>query len=333
MKKELNFGLLKSLYKVFSPSMEEKKMRRFIKRHIKKNIPGVTVVQDENGNLLITKGESESYPCICAHMDQVQRHHPKDFECIENDDVIFGYSSKTRSQCGLGADDKNGLFIALECLASYDVLKCAFFVGEEIGCRGSSEVDMSFFNDCRYCIQVDRRGNSDMVTSIYTDMCSADFIVDTNYESYGYNLSSGAMTDVAELFERGVGVSCINLSCGYYEPHTDHEFTSKSDVQKCYDFVCHIIESCVGTYNVDFWAKSSDDWYWGKPSSGTLTSTSDYFKNMVREEIGYIVNWNPECTFDEVLDELSFNGLLDYVTSDEVSKMYNEIHSSVKKKA
>ena len=147
MKKELDFGLLKSLYKVFSPSMEEKKMRRFIKRHIKKNIPGVTVVQDENGNLLITKGESESYPCICAHMDQVQRHHPKDFECIENDDVIFGYSSKTRSQCGLGADDKNGLFIALECLASYDVLKCAFFVGEEIGCRGSSAVDMNFFND------------------------------------------------------------------------------------------------------------------------------------------------------------------------------------------
>lgn len=333
MKKELDFGLLKSLYKVFSPSMEEKKMRRFIKRHIKKNIPGVTVVQDNSGNLLITKGESESYPCICAHMDQVQRLHPKDFECIENDDVIFGYSSKTRSQCGLGADDKNGLFIALECLASYDVLKCAFFVGEEIGCRGSSAVDMNFFNDCRYCIQVDRRGNSDMVTSIYTDMCSADFIADTHYETYGYNLSTGAMTDVAELFDRGVGVSCINLSCGYYEPHTDHEFTSKSDVQKCYDFVCHIIEACVGIYICEYGLNGRYENNWQSHVLGKSSTYSEVFKDIVRDEIENTINWNPECTLEEVIDELAFDGLEDYVTYDEVSKMYNEIHSSVKKKA
>ena len=111
MKKELNFELLKSLYKVFSPSMNEKKMRRFIKRHINNNISGVTIVQDMAGNLLITKGESDSYPCICAHMDQVQRLHPKDFTCVENDDVIFGYSLKrglsavsvltTRTACSL----------------------------------------------------------------------------------------------------------------------------------------------------------------------------------------------------------------------------------------
>lgn len=333
MKKELDFGLLKSLYKVFSPSMEEKKMRRFIKRHIKKNIPGVTVVQDNSGNLLITKGESESYPCICAHMDQVQRLHPKDFECIENDDVIFGYSSKTRSQCGLGADDKNGLFIALECLASYDVLKCAFFVGEEIGCRGSSAVDMNFFNDCRYCIQVDRRGNSDMVTSIYTDMCSADFIADTHYETYGYNLSTGAMTDVAELFDRGVGVSCINLSCGYYEPHTDHEFTSKSDVQKCYDFVCHIIEACVGIYICEYGLNGRYENNWQSHVLGKSSTYSEVFKDIVRDEIENTINWNPECTLEEVIDELAFDGLEDYATYDEISEMYNEIHSSVKKKA
>ena len=82
--------------------------------------------------------------------------------------MIFGYSPKERKQCGLGADDKNGLFIALECLASYDAIKCAFFVGEEIGCKGSGAVDISFFDDCRYCIQIDRRGNSDMVTDIYS---------------------------------------------------------------------------------------------------------------------------------------------------------------------
>ena len=40
------------------------------------------------------------------------------------------------------------------------------------------------------------------------------------------------MTDVLELKEKGLKVSCLNLSCGYYEPHTDHEFTVKKDLLK-----------------------------------------------------------------------------------------------------
>lgn len=224
-------------------------MRRFIKRYVATNVPDAKVEQDTKGNLLITKGESASYPCLCAHMDQVQRFHPKDFCCVDSNGVIFGYSPKTRSQCGLGADDKNGLFIALTCLKEYDILKCAFFVGEEIGCVGSGDVDISFFDDCRFCVQIDRRGHSDMVTNIsVNDICSEKFVMDAECEAWGYSVSSGLMTDVEELRQRGVLASCINLSCGYYEPHTDCEFTVKADVQKCYYFVCHIIEACVGDY-------------------------------------------------------------------------------------
>lgn len=247
--KELNFDLLKSLYCVFSPSDGEKRMRRFIKKHIKNTVPSAIVTQDEYGNLFVTKGEAESYPCLCAHMDQVQHIHPKDFVCVESQGVIFGYSPKVRKQCGLGADDKNGIFIALQCLERYDVLKCAFFVGEEIGCVGSSAADISFFSDCRFCAQIDRRGNSDMVTSISFDsICSDDFIKDADCTSYGYVVSTGLMTDVEALRRNGVTVSCINMSCGYYEPHTDHEFTVIEDVKKCHAFVCHLIEHCTSVY-------------------------------------------------------------------------------------
>ena len=329
MKKELNFELLKSLYKVFSPSMNEKKMRRFIKRHVNNNISGVTIVQDVAGNLLITKGESDSYPCICAHMDQVQRLHPKDFTCVENDDVIFGYSPKERKQCGLGADDKNGLFIALECLASYDVIKCAFFVGEEIGCKGSGVVDISFFDDCRYCIQVDRRGNSDMVTSIYSEMCSDEFINDVDCQSHGYEISDGLMTDVAELRERGVEVSCINLSCGYYEPHTDYEFTSKSDLQKCYDFVCHIIENCTKKYECEYFRRS----YYNFFGHSQESSNSQYMQDLVHDEIYDYLSFYEDAEFEEVLDDLSYNGLADYVGYDDILKIYGNIKAELKKEA
>ena len=247
--KKLDFELLNDLYQVFSPSMGEKKMRRFIKKYIKNNVPDAVVVQDESGNLLVTKGEAGNYACLCAHMDQVQSFHPKDFTCIDDGGVIMGYSSKTRKQCGLGADDKNGIFIALSCLEEYDNIKCAFFVGEESGCVGSNAVDTSFFSDCRFCAQIDRRGNCDMVTRISLDtICSEEFIKDADCSTWGYCESDGLMTDVEALRRNGVTASCINMSCGYYEPHTDHEFTVKEDVQKCYEFVCHLIDHCTKDY-------------------------------------------------------------------------------------
>ena len=330
MKKELNFELLKSLYKVFSPSMNEKKMRRFIKRHINNNISGVTIVQDKAGNLLITKGESDSYPCICVHMDQVQHLHPKDFTCVENDDVIFGYSTKERKQFGLGADDKNGLFIALECLASYDAIKCAFFVGEEIGCKGSGAVDISFFDDCRYCIQIDRRGNSDMVTDIYSEMCSEEFINDVDCHSHGYEISDGLMTDVAELRERGVEVSCINLSCGYYEPHTDYEFTSKSDLHKCYDFVCHIIENCTKKYKYEYFGGSRYNFFWHSHESG---DDNQYWLDFIHDEINDYLSFYEDAEFEEVLDDLSYNGLTDNVDYGDIVRIYDNVKAELKEKS
>lgn len=333
MKKELNFELLKSLYKVFSPSKNEGKMRRFIKRHVNGNIPGVTISQDKAGNLYLTKGVSESYPCICAHMDQVQHLHPKDFECVEGDDVIFGYSKKTRSQCGLGADDKNGLFIALECLASYDVMKCAFFVAEEIGCVGSGSADMEFFKDCRYCIQVDRRGNGDMVTDIHGRMCSDEFIRDAAPEKYGYAPSSGAMTDVLELTENGVGISCVNLSCGYYAPHTDNEYTSKSDVQKCYDFVCHIIEDCTRTYPFDSFNYDFDDaWPMDRGMSkgrNMSKKEEEYARGLVMDNIADTLHTYPESTFHDVHEELVFLGFSKYFTDEEMFEMYEKAKEEI----
>lgn len=260
--KELNFELLKSLYSIHSESGNEKRMRRFIKAWIKREVPTAVVTRDGAGNIYVTKGVSESYPCLCAHMDQVQHFHPKDFMCIDGNGVILGYSPKTRRQCGLGADDKNGIFIALTCLAGYDVLKCAFFVGEEVGCVGSEQADMSFFEDCRFCAQIDRRGNSDLVTEISDSLCSDAFVKAADPEAWGYSVSYGAMTDVDTLRERGVAASCVNMSCGYYEPHTDREFTVKEDVAKCYRFVCHLIEDCTDSYPF----RQSSPWYTGGAS-------------------------------------------------------------------
>lgn len=183
----MNIQLLKKLYSIYSPSGKEQKMVKFLCSYIKQLSGNISVSKDKFGNLYVVKGESESYPCLVSHIDQVSHcNHSKDFKAVETREIIFGYSPKNRRFENLGADDKNGVFICLECLKKYDSIKVVFFREEETGCRGSSEVVMSFFDDVRFVIQPDRKGNSDLITSIgYSDLCSEKFIEALEPEKWG----------------------------------------------------------------------------------------------------------------------------------------------------
>ena len=174
----MNIQLLKRLYSIYSPSGKEQKMVKFLCSYIKQLPGNISVSKDEFGNLYVSKGESESYPCLVSHIDQVSHcKHSKDFKAVETREIIFGYSPKNRRFENLGADDKNGVFICLECLKKYDAMKVVFFREEETGCKGSSEAVMSFFDDVRFVIQPDRKGNSDLITNIgYSELCSEGFI-------------------------------------------------------------------------------------------------------------------------------------------------------------
>ncbi|MFR9527208.1 MAG: hypothetical protein SNI45_03955 [Rikenellaceae bacterium] len=249
--------LLKTLFKIYSPSNREGKMKRFIKKYIKTNIPNCTINSDSAGNLYITKGITEEYPAIVAHLDQVHSERSHDFRAIETKELILGYSKYNRQQENLGADDKVGIFIALRALERFDNLKVVLFVNEESGCIGSGQADLSFFDDCRFLIQCDRKGSKDLVTSIYgVPLCSEEFISDIGAEQFGYIECEGGITDVGELKQRGLQISCINLSCGYYSPHSSTEFVVKSDILHCLKFVEHIIENCTKVYP----HKSHDLW-------------------------------------------------------------------------
>lgn len=242
----MNTQLLKRLYSIYSPSGKEQKMMTFLCSYIKQLPGNISVSKDKFGNLYVIKGEAETYPCLVSHIDQVSHcNHSKDFKAVETREVIFGYSPKHKRFENLGADDKNGVFICLECLKRYDPMKVVFFREEETGCRGSSEAVMSFFDDVRFVIQPDRKGNSDLITNIgYSDLCSEGFMEAIEPEKWGYMEENGLMTDILTLKEKGLEVSCLNVSCGYYNAHTDEEITVKKDLMKSLLFVEHIIEDC-----------------------------------------------------------------------------------------
>lgn len=241
--------LLKQLFSIHSKSGKEGKIRKFIWNWVRQTVPDAKIECDKPGNLYITKGKSTTYPCIVAHMDQVQEKHSRDFIAYEAEDIIIGFSPKSKEQQGLGADDKCGLWIGLKCLQKFDCLKLAFFVGEEVGCKGSGKANMAFFDDCRFVIEPDRRGQDDLITQIgWTPLCSEEFLKDIGFKKFGYKETEGMMTDIEALKDNGLMLSCINVSCGYYKPHTNEEFVYKPALLNCLAFVEHIIKTCTKVY-------------------------------------------------------------------------------------
>lgn len=240
--------LLKELYGISARTHQEKDMIAFVSQRL--SDLGVTFTVDETGNIYATKGNVDTYPCIAAHLDEVHEAREKGYEVlVVRDEFIIGFNSGKREFNGIGADDKNGIWVCLKCLEKFDNLKCVFFVGEEQGCIGSHQADMKFFDDCRFVLQCDRKGNSDFISSIYgNSLCSSQFIKDASLGEHGYKEERGMQTDVQTLRQRGLEISCANISCGYYYPHTPHEMTNLADLKKCLTLVEHIVENCREVY-------------------------------------------------------------------------------------
>lgn len=101
------------------------------------------------------------------------------------------------------------------------------------------------------------------------------------------------MTDVEALKERGLAVSAVNISCGYYNPHTDEEITVKRDLEKCWHLVQHIIEDCTETYPHEVGENGS---YYGY-----------YDEWELEEEIHSILQNDPTMTAGDLYDMYQTN--------------------------
>jgi len=266
--------LLIDTLSIQSSSGKEHDMIAYITDFCKINVPTAEVVVDNN-NIYITKGDTEFYPCIVSHTDTVHNIH-KYYKVFNDDGCIFAFNAQTGKQVGVGGDDKVGIWIALEMLLSQENIKCAFFHSEEIGCIGSSQANMKWFNDVGYCFQADRRGNTDFVNSISGKLYSKAFkkAIAPILKEYGYKEASGSMTDVLQLSENSVGVCVANMSCGYWEPHSDEEIVEFDDANNCLDMVVSLVHR-LGCNKYGFQyenrykaLRSYNDWYGANSSYG-----------------------------------------------------------------
>ena len=231
--------LLQQLYAIHAPTYHEWSMIAFVWEYVETHIPEAKVQMDSWGNLYIVKGDaSVGYPTLVCHLDQVQTIHSEDFEVRQEGDMLYGWSEKSQQREGLGADDKNGIYICLRCLEECPCLKVFMAVGEEKGCIGTNHADMSFFHDSLFVLEPDCKGGKEIHVNLRGIPCaSSDFVDALQAEQNGYTFTDGKSSDIFVLTLNSISVSCANIPCGYYNPHKDDEYTIISELQHTLDYI------------------------------------------------------------------------------------------------
>lgn len=163
---------------------------------------------------------------LVAHMDTVHKELCK---------TIINDGGKMSSPQGIGGDDRCGVFIIMNLIKNLhcSVLLCE---DEEKGCVGAHkfvEAKQQIKNEdgtiietryidglgVNYMIEFDRRGNNDAVFYHCGNKEFINFVEDaTNFKK-----AYGSVSDISVLMPEAK-LSAVNLSCGYYNPHTTEEY-------------------------------------------------------------------------------------------------------------
>lgn len=194
--------------------------------------------ETDRGNIYATKNPKNNplVPCFVSHIDTV--HAITDeihvLEFYEGR-ILTGFNRVKMTQTGIGGDDKVGIYYCIKALEQLDAVKVAFFRDEERGCLGSAEAKMGFFKDVSMVLQGDRKGHNDFVTKISgIDLSEKDFQNDVLdiVTTHDYKFCTfGGTTDVGQLRKNGITVPVVNISCGYYNPHSKDEYIDMVKVE------------------------------------------------------------------------------------------------------
>lgn len=247
--------ILNQLLLLPSPSHREHAVVEFIVRHVESLGPrsGVRCPVDAHNNIYIVKGDAPGLPCVAAHIDTVHRRAPA--RIAQHGGLLVGFDEAGR-RIGIGGDDKAGVAICLELLERFDNIAVVRFAAEEVGCVGSRNAAPDFFERVGYVIEFDCPGrglvsytsggvrlfqnDSDFISTALPVMCRHGAL---NWQHHPFS-------DVKAIGGR-FGLSCLNVSAGYYNWHRHDEFVKLADVEHALAFGTDLIRA-LGNRRYDF---------------------------------------------------------------------------------
>ena len=236
--------LLTEMYEIFSPSGAEHGMATYVSNWLSEN--GLEHTFDSIGNIYTKNAIAGSRRILVnAHMDTVASA-PADIIIEKTKDDVIVRSSNNQV---IGADDKNGVWSVLRLLTDKSVrvpLSALICVSEEVGCVGSDFAmtnHADWFDDCVFCITIDRRGNTDIIVENCDIVLSSDALqkqLAVWGQPLGLRTTTGSISDVSNIV-KSLQINGINLFAGYYGAHSGSEYTSMRDLAKSYKFQLELL--------------------------------------------------------------------------------------------
>lgn len=222
------------MYKIWSPSGAEDKLIAFVTDKLSQ-----PVEVDKLGNIY-RKYFVPDAPLVCVHLDQVQQHPCHKVE-IAKGGIITGRRFNDQPS-GLGADDKNGVWLVLRLLEAFPSLNFILTVQEESGGHGlyAIECDWLFEENIPFVLTFDRRGATDLVGK-GNMLNSGDLDKAVQEVTDGYFKPAQGLWSDADTLSKVFGLPTVNLSVGYFKPHTSLEFTDFNVLEKNYLYIEQIL--------------------------------------------------------------------------------------------
>jgi tripeptide aminopeptidase len=218
-------------------------------------------------------------PLLSAHMDRVHSKAPK---------FVFNNGRYMWGTCGIGADDVNGCYAILRLLemrkmARMEPISFVFSVCEErFGQQFENllEANKDVMLKLRYGIVIDRRNSHDVICDS-NDYGTPEFekAVMEILEPLKYKATTGTYSNADDLSDY---MSCLNISCGYYNPHTDMEYTSIPELEHTINSVFELIDKLKGEFDIPDKTK----WYTNRYDDSLYSYDNKYPGYVFKDGIG-----------------------------------------------
>lgn len=191
------------------------------------------------GSYILIPGEAPVM--LLAHLDTVHGSRVKQICKSDDGNVLM-------SPQGIGGDDRCGVYALVTAHKLSKVKPWLLFTcDEETGGKGASEFCTQYgkgklpegLDSLKALVEIDRKGKSD---AVYYDCANKEF--EEYITGKGFKTAFGSFSDISFVAPE-LGVAAVNLSSGYYNAHTRHEYIDRKHLSATIKKVVEIIDDSV----------------------------------------------------------------------------------------
>ena len=250
------------------------------------------------GCFLLVPGESPAL--LIAHLDTVHQEQVKAICASEGGNILM-------SPQGIGGDDRCGVYGIVKVYEASEIKPWLLFTcDEEIGARGARAFCESFrvgllpkeLDNLKMLIELDRKGKND---AVYYGCENPEF--EAYITEKGFQTKYGSFSDISILAPE-LEVAAVNLSCGYYHPHTTCEYINRRQLKAVIKKVVGMVSDAAKPdfpkyeYMEAYWRFGGYGGYYGFP----YDYSEEYKKGLTGAEIPKDVPGEEQEVYEELLD-------------------------------